>query len=126
MIKGAAPLEEARPTLLFNAETQDDEAKIRAMVDTTINALRNIPEEQGEALIGFDADCAIVVADLIDIGVAPEGASITTQMRNRAYTSGSVRMHMPRGYALDLAKYLEVGLIRHENGVMKPDDLTLH
>jgi len=47
-------------------------------------------------------------------------------MRDRANRFGQVKLQMSRSYALDLAKHIELGMLRHENGVNDPATFTLH
>jgi len=111
---------------LFNAETAQDEMLIREMVERTLEALRGFPADGEVAMIGLDIGSAMVIATLIDIGVAPDCAPITQEMRLRVHNYGSVRLQMTREFAVDLAQFIEIGLARHEAGCRTPEDFTLH
>ena len=111
---------------LFNAENSEEEAHIVDMVHLTISSLDNLREDTRRAKIGFDMTSALILANLIEIGAAPEQAEIAQQMRETARTYGSVHLAMNKSHAHDLARCIEVGLIRHENGVETPSDFRLH
>lgn len=110
----------------YNANTQQDEDLIRNMVFQTISSLRGLPEQIEVAKVALDSTSAHVLAGLIEIGVAPEGSPIIEDMRDRANRFGQVKLQMSRSYALDLAKHIELGMLRHENGVNDPATFTLH
>lgn len=111
---------------LFNAATKTDEDLIRDMVMHTISVLRSFPKDKELADVGFDLPSTHVVANLIEIGAAPCEASITTQMRQKANMYGSVRIAMNPSLAQDMARLIEVGLMRHQHGVDNPEGFQLH
>lgn len=111
---------------LFNAQSEMDEQMIREMVFRTISVLKAVPENLTMADVGFDHTSAHIVARLIDLGVAPNVADITERMRHRADTQGVVRISMKPSLAYDMARLIEIGLIRHENGVDSPEGFQLH
>jgi len=110
----------------YNATTQQNEDMIREMVCTTISQLRGLPEKIEIAHVALDATSAHILAGLIEIGSAPYENNISDDMRERASRFGNVRLQMSRDYALDLAKHIEIGMLRHENGVNDPATFTLH
>lgn len=110
---------------LFDAPNADVEDAIKNAVDKTIEALR---EETGQdtLTLAFSGEVAIIVARLIDIGVAPQAASLTSEIRDRVHRFGSVRIDMRSDRAKTIAKHLEIGLMRHQAGVNDPAKFTLH
>lgn len=111
---------------LFNADSEMDEQMIREMVFRTISALKAVPKNMPMADVGFDRTSAHIVARLIDLGVAPNVADITEKMRKRADTLGMVHISMKPSHAYDMARLIEIGLIRHENGVNTAEGFQLH
>jgi hypothetical protein len=110
----------------FNAFSAEEETDIRNAVHQTISCLKDIDEDTGKAKIGFDSTVGLIVANLIDIGVAPDAATISDQMRETVRMHGSVRLAMNASHAQDLARYIEIGLLRHEHGINTPDEFRLH
>ena len=79
-------------------------------------------------MIGLDSVSTVIIAMLIDIGVAPDHAKIGNEMRSRIYEydQDGTNLEMTREIAIDFAKYLKIGLIRHETGIKDPEDVILH
>lgn len=111
---------------LFNTTNKMDEQTIREMVFKTISTLKSVPEDLPMVDFGFDLTSTHVLANLIDLGVAPAVAEITEMMRVKANNLGMVRISMKPTLAYDLARVIEIGLIRHENGVITPKGFRLH
>ncbi len=111
---------------LYNAATKRDEDQIKNMVCQTISTLRHMPEQSDVWRLGFDAGSANILAGLLEIGVAPKGIDLPATIRDRAKRFGSVQIQISRQFATELANQIEVGMLRHENGVNDPSTFVLH
>ncbi|CAN0549235.1 hypothetical protein [Pseudosulfitobacter pseudonitzschiae] len=111
---------------LFNAVSEMDEQMIHEMVSRTISVLRAVPDDRMTADVGFDLTSAHIVANLIDLGAAPHTTDITDRMRSKANKQGVVHISMKPSHAHDMARLIEVGLIRHQHGVDTPEGFRLH
>jgi hypothetical protein len=111
---------------LFKAKSKDQEDSIRKMLKGTLLNLRGCPDDDVPYIIVFDGFSAGIIADMVEIGAAPDSAPISSDMRKKVKSFGQVRLQMNHEFSNSFADLLESGICRHENGVENPYAFTLH
>ena len=109
----------------FDSNTISEEERIRKEINHIIEVSDNFPK-RGKHSILLEGKTGMIIAMLIDIGLAPGMASLTDEIRIRIKFLGATNLTMTRELALDFSKFLKIGMLRHEAGFNSPDEVILH
>jgi hypothetical protein len=111
---------------LFGATSRESETAFRDFLDRVESWASAVVDAESPAVLVLDEEPALLVAWMVEIGVAPKRHALVDALRQSVTAYGAASLEVTPGAAETFIEVLQSGIARHEAGVTDADVFRLH